>query len=270
MKSRVLVALVGVPIVYLLTWTPWRDAFLFALLVAVATVIAASEMCSISKAHKPYVPAVLLPVALGPLLTWKLGEPGLMLALIATIPLTLAFQGLSVVRRDPLPAINATLAAVAYVALPAGAMVLLRTSAHGFGLILILLGGVWLTDTGAYVVGRLIGRHKLSPRISPGKTIEGFVGGLVIGVFTVWFSHFLTGDTKSEYWLSGTEALVIGVAISLAATAGDLFESLLKRSAGVKDSGHLLGEHGGMLDRIDALLLAAPVMYIAAFMVGVL
>lgn len=270
MRSRIIVAALGIPVVYVATWAPWLGALAFALLVMVATVLAASELCALARTKHPFVPAVLIPVVLASVLSWRFAEPGLVLAVVLTVPLILVFQGLSVEREDPLGAILATLACVAYIAIPAGSMVVLRSSPHGFGLILILLAGVWLTDTGAYVVGKLVGTHKLAPRISPGKTIEGFLGGLAAGVFTVWFSHYLTADDKSSFWLSGTDAVFIGVAISLAATVGDLFESLLKRSAGVKDSGSLLGEHGGVLDRIDALLLAAPIMYIAAFLVGVL
>ncbi|HZI92935.1 MAG TPA: phosphatidate cytidylyltransferase, partial [Patescibacteria group bacterium] len=115
---------------------------------------------------------------------------------------------------------------------------------------------VWLSDAAAYVFGSLLGRHKLAPMLSPGKTVEGAIGALMVAVGAtlvakVWFFRKL----------GFTDALCLGLLMGGAGMIGDLAESLLKRSAGVKDSGWLFPGHGGMLDRADSLLFAAPVLF---------
>jgi phosphatidate cytidylyltransferase len=114
-----------------------------------------------------------------------------------------------------------------------------------------VLLGTWASDIFAYFGGRLLGRHRLAPAISPNKTVEGFVIGLAAGVFTTWVTLYREGFTNRE-------ALLVGAGVALAAPLGDLFESFLKRDLGVKHSGTLLAGHGGVLDRIDALLFAGP------------
>lgn len=269
MKSRLLVAAIGVPILYLVVLSDFADNLALALLLAAVCGVAVLELCQMLRPLGPYVPAVLAPVALSPLLAWRLGEVGIFLAILATIPLLMAFQGLSVEREQPLVSILATLGPVAYVAPAAGLAVVIRQSEAGFDLLVLLIAAVFINDTGAYTFGRLFGRHKLAPRISPNKSIEGFVGGVLAGTFVMWFGHFIV-EAEGDFVLSGWESLGIGLAVALATPLGDLFESLLKRSAGVKDSGALLGEHGGMLDRIDALLMAIPTMYVGAFFAGAL
>jgi phosphatidate cytidylyltransferase len=189
--------------------------------------------------------------------------------MLSAVPLLMAFQGMSVEREEPLAAILATLVPVMYMAPPAGLAIVLRQSEAGFGLVTLLIATVFLNDTGAYVIGRAFGRHKLSPRISPNKSVEGFLGGVTIGTFVMWYGHFLV-KADGEFVVGGAGALGLGLAVAIVTPLGDLFESLIKRSAGVKDSGNLLGEHGGMLDRIDALLLAIPAMYIGCFFAGAL
>ena len=120
-----------------------------------------------------------------------------------------------------------------------------------------MLLAVWAGDTFAYFGGRLIGRHKMAPTTSPGKTWEGFVFGTLATVFVAFVALY-----KQDFLTVG-ESIALGAIIAVAAPVGDLFESLLKRDAGVKDSGRLLGGHGGMLDRLDAFLFAAPAAYFA-------
>jgi phosphatidate cytidylyltransferase len=120
-----------------------------------------------------------------------------------------------------------------------------------------VLLAVFADDTAAYLVGRLVGRHKLAPALSPGKTWEGFVAGTAAAVAVSFFALY------EQDFLTIPESLALGAAIALAGAAGDLFESALKRDLDVKDSGQLLGGHGGMLDRIDSLLFAAPAAFYA-------
>jgi phosphatidate cytidylyltransferase len=133
--------------------------------------------------------------------------------------------------------------------------VLLRELPHGGTIIIDVLIGTFIGDTGAYFGGKLLGRRPLAPRISPNKTVEGLVAGMITAVAAVWFA-----GTYSD-WLSGTDALLIGLGVAIAAPLGDLFESAIKRDAGVKDSGRAFGAHGGALDRLDAVIFAVPVSY---------
>lgn len=131
----------------------------------------------------------------------------------------------------------------------------------GFSLVAFPLAVTWINDTAAYFGGRSLGRHKLIPRVSPGKTVEGTIFGLVASIVTsVLYAKFVFAD-----WLgipiSVAVAVLGGVLLSMAAVLGDLAESLLKREAGVKDSGALLPGHGGVLDRFDALFFTLPVAY---------
>ncbi len=144
-----------------------------------------------------------------------------------------------------------------------GAMIgLLRDREYGIFWVFALLAMTWLNDTFAYFFGHKFGRRKLAPKISPGKTVEGFLGGYLgtlTGFLVFWF--LLRND------LALWKGLVLTVAVGIAGPLGDLSESLVKRSFHVKDSGNIIPGHGGMLDRIDALLFTAPVVYFfAAFM----
>jgi len=121
--------------------------------------------------------------------------------------------------------------------------------------IFVLLAGVWGFDTGAYLIGRAIGRRPFFPWISPKKTLEGVIGGLLVALLAVGIVLALAGQ---PWW----EALLLGPFLGVAAQAGDLAESLLKRAAGAKDSGTLLPGHGGILDRVDSILFAAPVLVV--------
>jgi phosphatidate cytidylyltransferase len=182
------------------------------------------------------------------------------------------------------PAAAASAFAFAYIALPMAMLVQLRQQWAGAFLILYLLLVVWAGDIFAYFVGRSWGRHLMAPRISPKKTWEGAAASLVasLGVGILLFNHSLQissfllrmglierrdglfGLEKPEMW----PIILLTVALNIAAQLGDLVESLIKRGAGVKDSGTILPGHGGMLDRIDALLFAAPVLwYYAAWRV---
>jgi phosphatidate cytidylyltransferase len=152
-----------------------------------------------------------------------------------------------------------TLLGAAYLGGLGGTLAALRQAPYELGgpwVTMLLLTTVMTADSAALFVGSAIGRHKMAPRISPGKTWEGLAGALVGGVAGALLIRQLRLP-----WLPPTHAVALAIAVTLAGTAGDLAESLLKRWAGVKDSGHLFPGHGGMLDRLDSLLFGAPVLY---------
>ena len=182
------------------------------------------------------------------------------------------------------PAAAASVFAFSYIALPMGMLVQLRQQWAGAFYLLYLLLVVWAGDIFAYFVGKSIGRHLMAPRISPKKTWEGAIASVVasVGVGCLLFRYALplssallrAGLIERRDGIFGLEQpamgpiVVLTMVLNVAAQLGDLVESLIKRGAGVKDSGSLLPGHGGMLDRIDALLFAAPVLwYYAAWRV---
>jgi phosphatidate cytidylyltransferase len=136
--------------------------------------------------------------------------------------------------------------------------------AQGRYLLLMLVVSVKLTDVGAYFTGCSIGKHKLIPRISPGKTWEGCVGGVVLGTFgALTVSHFFNGRSGVEVF-NIWQTAIVGLVLAISGILGDLIESLFKRAAGVKDSGGAIRGMGGILDVLDSLLFTAPVLYILA------
>ncbi len=132
----------------------------------------------------------------------------------------------------------------------------------GKGWVLLLFMGTWAADSGAYVAGRIWGKHKLLPVVSPGKTLEGVYGGIVVAVIVVFGSGSILANRGLLPPLPGWQRIVLGIAFGLFGVGGDLFESLLKRSAGKKDSGALFPGHGGVLDRFDALLFNGVLVWV--------
>jgi phosphatidate cytidylyltransferase len=145
---------------------------------------------------------------------------------------------------------------VAYICLPFSLLIPLRGFAQGRWWVLFLLVIIWVNDSGAYITGRYLGSHKLSPVISPNKTIEGAVGGVASGVAAAFIMNGYMGLGLEPLWLTS-----LAVLMGLVAIGGDLVESVIKRGAGVKDSGTIIPGHGGMLDRIDSLIFTIPVLY---------
>jgi phosphatidate cytidylyltransferase len=207
---------------------------------------------------------------------------GFTAAIVPFVFLTRAMRGQDL--RGGYPAAAASAFAFAYIALPLGMLVQLRQQWAGAFYLLYLLLVVWAGDIFAYFVGKSIGRHLLAPRISPKKTWEGAIASVVASVIVGWllFSNaeqismalLRAGLILRPDGMYGQEVppmgtvIVLTIVLNIAAQLGDLVESLIKRGAGVKDSGAILPGHGGMLDRIDALLFAAPVLwYYAAWRV---
>ena len=249
--SRVGVTIVGVPVVlglvYLGGW------WLFGL-AAFAVLVALHELYVMARGLRPLVLAGYIG-ALATLLGAQLGGAEWMLGgFMLTLVLAFLLYGIADTRQTATVTMGTTLLGTAWIALGLGCLLLLRDfPEYGRIAVFAVLIAVFADDTAAYVVGRLVGRHKLAPLLSPGKTWEGFVAGTIAAVAASFFTLY---DNRNEF-LTIWQAVVLGLAIALAGAAGDLFESALKRDLQVKDSGRLLGGHGGMLDRIDSLLFAS-------------
>ncbi|MFY9487270.1 MAG: phosphatidate cytidylyltransferase [Solirubrobacterales bacterium] len=158
----------------------------------------------------------------------------------------------------------ATLFGAFWIGIPLAHALLLDRLPHGDKVIIDVLLGTFVGDTFAYAGGKLFGRHKLAPRLSPNKTQEGLAIGIVGATMTVWFAGLY------QDWISGPNALLLGLAVAVAAPLGDLFESFIKRDFGVKDSGRAFGAHGGAMDRADAVLFTIVVGYYVWFSMAAL
>jgi phosphatidate cytidylyltransferase len=253
--SRLVVALAGLPLVLGMVWL---GGWWLYVLVLVAALVAVHEFVTVTRPLRPLAPALYLGVGLGLTtaetsgITWMLG------GLLTTFVFAFAASALAKTRAPSTVAIGTTLLGASWIGFGLGHLLLLRgVEPHGRLLVLTVLLTVWAADTLAYLGGRAFGRHKLAPTLSPGKTWEGFVIGSLAGVFVSFVALY---DTRHTY-LSVWEAVVLGIVVTLAAVVGDLFESMLKRDMQVKDTGSLLGGHGGILDRVDALLFAGPAAY---------
>jgi phosphatidate cytidylyltransferase len=194
-------------------------------------------------------------LALAGLLVAALYGNQFQILLVAVAALAVLF-GLTLLQRRPsMGGLAVTLLGIYWIGFALAHAVLLRGLPHGEGIVIDVLVGVFLGDTGAYLGGRMFGRRPLAQKISPNKTVEGLAIGMLCAVLGVWMAG------RYQDWLPGTHALVLGLGVALLAPVGDLFESFVKREAGTKDSGRLFGAHGGALDRLDAVLFAAVISY---------
>jgi phosphatidate cytidylyltransferase len=255
LASRIVVGAAGLPLVLGMVWLGgW---WLFALLASFG-LLALHEYYAMTRPLRPIVIAGYLGLVLTLLaaqvggFTWVAG------GLFTTFALAFTLKGVAETRQSATVAVGATMLGVAWIGLGLVYVLALRgLPDHGRLAAFTVLLAVWGGDTVAFFVGRLVGRHKLAPRISPGKTWEGFIAGAAATVFVTFVALY----DERHHFLSIGEAILLGLAIAAAAPLGDLFESLLKRDMGVKDSGRVLAGHGGVLDRIDAQLFAAVAGY---------
>ena len=251
--SRIVISVALAPVVlgavYLGGW--WMFA-----LVAIAAGIALHEYWLMARALAPLAPAGHVGAALALVGAELSGVRWMLAGVLASFVLAFLLKAISEARAAATAAISATVMGTLWIGGGLAFLILLRDIPHHGRLALVtLLVAVWAGDTLAYFGGRLLGRHKMAPATSPGKTWEGFVFGTAATIFVAFVALY-----KQDF-LTIRESIVLGVVLALAGPTGDLFESLLKRDAGVKDSGNLLGGHGGMLDRLDAFLFAAPAAY---------
>jgi phosphatidate cytidylyltransferase len=251
--SRVLVALVGVPVVLLIVWAGgW---WLFAL-AGVAAVLALHEYSLMIRTLRPVILAAYTGALLSLLGAQLGGLDWTAAGFLSTMVLAFLLHWIATTRQSATVAIAATVLGAGWVGLCLAHLVLLREIPHDGKLATFtVLIAVWAGDIGAFFAGRLIGRHKLAPALSPGKTWEGFLFGTATTIFVAFVALY-----KEDY-LSIPQSILLGAVIAVAAPLGDLFESALKRDMQVKDSGRLLAAHGGVLDRIDSLLFAAVASY---------
>jgi phosphatidate cytidylyltransferase len=210
---------------------------------------------------RPFVPVAFAVVA-GTIVAAHYGT-GRDAALVAglSFPLMFAFALGRPTRQGVTVSLSVTLLGIAWIGAPFAHAVLLRDlPLHGAALLVDVLVATFAADTAAYLGGRLFGRHPLAPSLSPNKTLEGLAAGFVGGTLGFWFAGLY------QDWLSGTDAILMGACIAAVAPMGDLFESMIKRDLGVKDSGRAFGPHGGLLDRLDAVLFTV----VAGFYLSIL
>ncbi|MDO8210430.1 phosphatidate cytidylyltransferase [Conexibacter sp. CPCC 206217] len=179
----------------------------------------------------------------------------ILLAAVSIVPVLFVLTAAGPVREHATLSMSTTILGIYWIGFALAHAVLLRELPHGNAIVIDVLVGTFIGDTGAYFGGRMFGRRKLAPRISPNKTVEGLAIGMLCAVAAVVCAGLY------QDWLTTVDALLLGVGVAIAAPIGDLFESFVKRDVGTKDTGRAFGAHGGALDRIDAALFAAVVGY---------
>ncbi|HBV87351.1 phosphatidate cytidylyltransferase [Desulfosporosinus sp.] len=253
MFRRTMSALIGAPIFLGLIYLggPYT-----AFLVAVLTLLALREFLKIGVqmgVHAWYIQTTLATaVWLTSLFVGR--EEWIVTALLFWVVICLGRLALTY-PKSPLSEVNYNLLSVIYAVVLLSHLYLLRELPRGLEWTFVTIFLVWATDTGAYLIGRQFGRHLLAPQVSPKKTVEGSVGGLLLSIVVAILCWYLIGGSS---WLT---YVILAVVIGISAQIGDLFESALKRSAGVKDSGEIIPGHGGILDRFDSLIFALPLVY---------
>jgi phosphatidate cytidylyltransferase len=268
LAGRVAIAIIAAPIAIVLVW---QGGDIFALGLAVLGVIALGELYVLmGRVRPPALAGFLTVIAL--IVAALYGEPRhVVMVLVASFPVTFVLAVLRPRRAHVSWAIAATMFGVLWIGLPLVHAIWLRelevhhgtqTTGTGMGLLFDVLIATFVGDSVAYFVGRAYGRTPIAPLISPNKTLEGMIGGVVGATFAFWCAGLY------QNWLSGGDALLIGFLVAIAAPFGDLFESLIKRDLDVKDTGTLFGPHGGVLDRLDAVFFTVVVGYYAAVGLG--
>ncbi len=231
----------------------------FAIAMVAVGVLCLREYLAMTAAARP-IPRAAYVAVTALILAAHFGTAFNVLLIIAAAFPVLFFFGADHEHRDGITvSMGVTLLGIVWIGIPLVHAVLLRDLPHhGAALLIDVLVGTFAADTGAYATGRMFGSHKIAPSLSPNKTLEGLLGGFLIGTMAFWFAGLY------QDWLTGADALIIGAAVAAVAPVGDLFESMLKRDLGTKDTGTLFGPHGGILDRLDAVFFTVVVGYYLA------
>jgi phosphatidate cytidylyltransferase len=253
LASRVVVGAIGLPVVLGLVYLGGWWLFTLA---AAAALLALHEYARLIRSLRPLLLAAFTGAVLA-LLGARLGGPGWMFAgFLVTLPLAFVLHAIATTRQSATVAVAATVLGGAWIGLGLAHLLLLRAiPANGRLATFTVLLAVFAGDIAAYFAGRMIGRHRLAPRLSPGKTWEGFAFGTAATVFVTFVALY------KQHYVSIADSIVLGIVIAVTGPLGDLFESSVKRDMEVKDSGRLLGAHGGVLDRLDAPLFAGVAAY---------
>ena len=268
--QRLITAIVLVPLVLVVIFLSPKLPLLLMGVVFVVAALALWEFLGLADAMGAKTPRIAVMICLAALLLAVFRRPDLMAPFLGALALALfivcAF-------RSPVNRVLADTASsvfgLIYIGLSMSSLYLLSTQDNGPSLLLFLFLVVWSGDIAALYVGRAFGKRRLAPTLSPNKTWEGSIasvaGSVAITAALLWVAQALSAHSVDALFYPGTVAHWLGLAVLINAGAqvGDLVESAIKRGAGVKDSGHLLPGHGGMLDRVDALLIAAPLLWYA-------
>jgi phosphatidate cytidylyltransferase len=224
--------------------------------------VALHELYTLMRQSRPIDLAGYATVIAMVLLALYAERASVLIALVGAFPLVFILA-LTRARLDNIAyGMAATIFGICWIGLPLAHAVFLRELPHGDGLVYDVLIATFLGDTAAYGGGRLWGRNKLAPDLSPNKTVEGLLAGIVGATFVFWAAGLY------QDWLGGVDALIIGFMVALTAPLGDLFESAIKRDLDVKDTGRFFGAHGGVLDRLDAVLFTVVVAFYVALALG--
>ena len=259
--SRILISAAGIPVVL---WLVYLGGWSMFALAAAVMLVRLHELYWMTRTLRPVVLAGYLG-ALAALVGATTGGPEWALAgFLSTLALAFVFKGVAGTRQSTAVSVSLTVLGAGWIGLGLAHAVLLRDiPEHGILAAFAVLLAVWAGDSAAFLIGVLFGRHKLAPSVSPGKTWEGLIAGTAATISAIFFAFYQEKDD----FLSIPQMLALGVVIAVVAPLGDLFESALKRDMDVKDSSRLLAGHGGLLDRMDALLFSWVAAYyvIAAF-----
>jgi phosphatidate cytidylyltransferase len=221
--------------------------------------VGVSEFLRMARRARPFTPVAFVAVAALAIAALYGDQFQLVIVLAASIPAIFLASVARRSREGVTVSIAVTVLAIVWIGVPFAHAVLLRELPdHGAALLVDVLVATFVADTAAYAGGRLFGRHRLAPALSPNKTLEGLAFGLVGGTLGFWFAGLY------ENWLPGIEALVMGLCIAALAPVGDLFESMIKRDLSSKDSGTIFGPHGGLLDRLDSVMFTIVAGYYLA------
>lgn len=255
--KRVVTAIVLIPLVYSIV--KYSNPALFLLVVAAIVLIGQYEFYKFHFRNFNRFTLLGLLSGFGLLLTFGSGVSLQAREAVLGAVIFITFSGFLFFKKSldgALTGVSVVVFGVLYISWTLGHLISLRLLANGQNLIFFVLIITWGVDTGAYYSGKLLGKHKLSPQISPGKTIEGAIGGVITCIGAAFLARWLF---LTELRFNST--VLIGFILGIISQLGDLSESLLKRSAGFKDSGSIIPGHGGMLDRVDSLIFTVPAFY---------